>query len=857
MRYAHYTKTTSAEYPICILVNQIRKDEIKKAYLDPFGINEENVLILDLHRTPGKKKTPVKEMKQYLEEEIKPVLEDFNCQYVLVADGDYFKTFTKSSKADAMAGYVVDSVFGDYKSIYVANYQRIFHNPDETKAKILLSMTAFKDYVSGNYVPPGSDIIHFQEYPKTPIEIAAWLEKLLAMKCPLTVDIEGWGLNPFRAGIATITFCWNQHEGISFPVDYSDNPSWVRSLLRDFFERMEYPLIYHHVAYDVTVLTYQLFMQHVLDTKGLLHGLKIMLKNWEDTRLITYLATNSCAGNKLGLKDQAQEFAGNYALENINDITKVPLDKLLTYNLVDGLSTWYVYNKHWQTMVDDDQLNFYRTIFKPAMMDIIQMQLTGLPVDMDRVYEVKEILQIDNDKAVADMMANPLMDEYVYILNEKWAIKKNEKLKVKRVTAAEGKETFNPNSNPQLAGFLYEHLGLPVINLTDSGEPSCDGDTIKALKNHTTDPVALDFLDALERYSAVSKILTSFIPAFEQARQGIDGWHYLLGNFNLGGTKSGRLSSSEPNLQNLPSSGTKYAYLIKTIFKAPPGWLFCGIDFASLEDRISALTTRDPEKLKVYTDGYDGHSLRAYAYFGEFMPDIDPNSVESINSIASKYKHFRQDSKAPTFALTYQGTFKTLMNNCGFSLEKAKLVETRYHIMYKVSDDWVSERLDEASKNGYVTGAFGLRLRTPLLKQVIRGLRATPYEAEAEGRTAGNALGQSWCLLNTRAGTEFLAKVRASPYAEKIRPCAQIHDAQYFLIRDDVKIIKYANDNVVQACEWQDDPLIYHDTVKLGGEFGIFYPDWSSECTLPNWASETQIEETVSDYWDKLAKKAA
>ena len=90
------------------------------------------------------------------------------------------------------------------------------------------------------------------------------------------------------------------------------------------------------------------------------------------------------------------------------------------------------------------------------------------------------------------------------------------------------------------------------------------------------------------------------------------------------------------------------------------------------------------------TDGYDGHSLRAFAYFGDSMPDIDSSSVESINSIQAVYKDFRQDSKAPTFALTYQGTYITLMTNCGFSLDKAKMVEAKYHDLYKVSDDWVA-----------------------------------------------------------------------------------------------------------------------------------------------------------------------
>lgn len=241
------------------------------------------------------------------------------------------------------------------------------------------------------------------------------------------------------------------------------------------------------------------------------------------------------------------------------------------------------------------------------------------------------------------------------------------------------------------------------------------------------------------------------------------------------------------------------------------------------------------------TDGYDGHSLRAFTYFGDQMPDIDPNSVNSINSIQKKYNSLRQDSKAPTFALTYQGKYITLMNNCGFTKEVAQKIEAKYHELYVVSDKWVDDKLNQASKDGYVTVAFGLRVRTPLLHQVIRGTRKTPFAAEAEGRTAGNALGQSYCLLNSRAGSEFMDKVRKSKYRLDIRICAQIHDANYLLVRDDLETVMFANEHLIEACEWQDSPEIAHDEVKLGGEFTIFYPNWSKEIGIPNKASKEDI----------------
>lgn len=73
----------------------------------------------------------------------------------------------------------------------------------------------------------------------------------------------------------------------------------------------------------------------------------------------------------------------------------------------------------------------------------------------------------------------------------------------------------------------------------------------------------------------------------------------------------------------MPATGSRFAKPVKKCFKSTEGYIYCGIDFASLEDRISSLTTKDPEKLKVYTDGYDGHSLRAYNYFKDEMPDVE------------------------------------------------------------------------------------------------------------------------------------------------------------------------------------------------------------------------------------------
>ena len=97
------------------------------------------------------------------------------------------------------------------------------------------------------------------------------------------------------------------------------------------------------------------------------------------------------------------------------------------------------------------------------------------------------------------------------------------------------------------------------------------------------------------------------------------------------------LSRTLRNLQQIPATGSKYAKLIKSCFQAPKGWLWVGLDYASLEDHISALVTKDPNKLKVYTDEYDGHCLRAYSYWKNLMPDITAQ-LDEIHKEGKVYK---------------------------------------------------------------------------------------------------------------------------------------------------------------------------------------------------------------------------
>lgn len=867
----HFIFTENSQYKVAVLtkMSAFKKHDLIRYYIKELqfhGVPDSDVIAFTLNQDSAGK-TPAALVKSYLDVLLK-ALDSLGTKYLFVTDATYFKALTKEKKADVHHGYVLPCKIKGYEHMNVVigmNYQQLIYDPSQLD-KLNMGLRAIADHIKGTYQVIGSNIIHYSEYPKTNQEIKAALRKLLDMP-KLSADIEGFSLRFNEAGIGTIGFAWSKHEGIAFPVDYfpfdtkSPEGFWgeyrfnadVRNMLREFFRAYKGNLTWHVANYDVKVLIYQLFMNDPLDYQGMLDGLEVMTRNMDDTKLIAYLATNTTAGNVLGLKPLAHEFAGNWAKDDIKDIRLIPLDELLQYNLVDCLSTNYVREKYWPMMVRDNQLALYQGLFKDSQKVIIQTELVGMPMNPDVVKKLRIELTKKQQDYLDIMNNDPIVQKLNVVLQTSAMNAANAKLKTKQhpITVFSTPSTkhykcFNPNSNPQLQVLLYELMGLPIISYTKEKNPATGGDVIEELcKMPITAPYKV-FLEALNDYGAVTKIISGFLPAFEAALVKADGRMYLHGSFNLGGTVSGRLSSSDPNLQNLPA-GSTYGKIIKEAFMAAFGWIMCGADFNSLEDYISALTSKDPNKLKVYIDKFDGHALRAANYFKTELEAegifIDLTNPTSVNQLKINDHPLRAESKAPTFALTYQGTWRTLVRNCGFSPEQAKAIEANYHSLYAVSDKYIADRLAQASIDGYVEVAFGLRLRTPLIAQSILGNKSTPSEAAAEGRTAGNAMGQSYGLLNNRAAVATMKRVWASEHRHSIMPIALIHDAIYFICKNDVKVIKWLNDVLIEEMRWQELPEIQHPTVKLGAALDLFWPSWATPLTLKNEATEDEIKQ--------------
>ncbi len=247
----------NATKTVCILSVYLNKENMVKTYLQPFGLDEDAFMALNLYVDPVNKKTPKALLKEYVETDLIPVLREQNIKYLLCTDAEYFKVLAGVMKVDTNVGYVLPCAYDqDIHVAYAPSYKSVFYDPDKAKPKIETAMHALANHLEGKYKPPGDNIVKFAGYLDKLEDIDKWLDNLIAMDCPLTCDIEAFSLKHHTAGIGSITFCWNQHEGIAFLVDYipiegaTEAPfgtkgynKEVRALLLNFFQRMKHKII--------------------------------------------------------------------------------------------------------------------------------------------------------------------------------------------------------------------------------------------------------------------------------------------------------------------------------------------------------------------------------------------------------------------------------------------------------------------------------------------------------------------------------------------------------------------------------------------------------------------------------------
>lgn len=589
----------------------------------------------------------------------------------LCPNTDVWKVLTGKSKLGGNEGIPCTLKDTRAKVFWIPDSLRVIFDPSAQNTIDFILREVMK-YVKNEDKPLGYGVIRDGNYFNASIlpSIEQTVLDMMIKHPMLAIDIETTcdnkaitkgALHHYSNRIVSIAFSWSEYAGIAI---YNDNDKCFKTFLKHFFECYTGTTIYHNCSFDITNLVYHLYMNNLEDYKGMLKGLHTLFhtgtresgyKYVEDTKHIAYLALNSTSDINLGLKALSHEYTGNYAQEEISNAERIDRETLLKYNLTDTCATFWVFNKYRPT-IEKENLNEIYDLFMNTQKVLIETQLIGLRMDTNKLQVLKDKLTKDIKELNIKLQSNEYVQKYSKLLRDNYVKDYNATHKVPKTyeklactSSFKLKTTFNSGSSKMKEELLYDILGLPAIDFTKSGARSTSRETLEKLLSRTADEKTKEIIQILIDLSGDVIIMNTFIKAFDEAPI-VDNLGALYGNFVLGGTVSGRLSSNSPNMQNLPSTGSPWAKPIKELFIAPKGFLFVGADQRSLEDHISALLTKDSNKLKVYTDSYDGHCLRAYSYYKEKIPEIklaeDTDKCFRITFTDGTTKYVKEDELA-------------------------------------------------------------------------------------------------------------------------------------------------------------------------------------------------------------------
>ena len=373
-----------------------------------------------------------------------------------------------------------------------------------------------------------------------------------------------------------------------------------------------------------------------------------------------------------------------------------------------------------------------RAIFAPeieehrlrALLDTIEMPLLEVLVDM-------EWTGITIDAALFSRLSSEFGAELRRLEGLVWA--------------AAGQE-FNVGSPKQLAAILFEKQGLPVLKKTKTG-PSTDAEVLEQLAalGHEVPRLLLE-------YREVQKLLSTYIDSLPQTVNRITGRIHT--SFNQTGTATGRVSSSDPNLQNIPIR-TERGGSIRRGFVPAPGWTFVVADYSQIELRLMAHLSGDPAFVAAFRAGGDIHRETAAIIFG-----VEPGRVTP---------EMRARAKTINFGTIYgQGPF-ALSRMLGITQDEAKAFITQYFTRFAGVRAFLDRQVELAREQGYVETLFGRRRYMPDIRDRNFNIRAF-----AERTAQNTPLQGSAADLIKRAMTAVHRRLRSERLEARL--ILQVHD---------------------------------------------------------------------------------
>jgi DNA polymerase I-like protein with 3'-5' exonuclease and polymerase domains len=394
---------------------------------------------------------------------------------------------------------------------------------------------------------------------------------------------------------------------------------------------------------------------------------------------------------------------------------------------------------------------------------------------------------------------------------------------------------FNPAS-PKQKQELFTMLGIVSDAVSkDTGLPSWDRAQVERVNEETTDADVKQFTQCFIDHSFAAIIKNNFIEAFYN--YSVDD--RLYGQYKLIGAKSGRYTSSNPNMLNMPSTKSRFAKPVKKCFTAPEGTIILTADYNALEDRVIASLSKDDNKCAIFLDKLDGHSVNAIGYFADKIKDLMELVGDTATDATNFYKlvsdgvkwaeDLRQWGKGPTFGLAYGAFPPKIAATLKIPIEEAQVIFDNYHqVLYPgITEYRETYVLPVAKKDGEIHLGLGFTLKTD--------------DASNDIRSLANATCQFWSILTALAISKMHILIDEMGYQDDVKTISTIYDSIYYEVRDDPKIIKWVNDNLIKTMvvDFMED-----QTIKNEADSDIGY-NWSDMVTIPNNASVEEIKEVL------------
>ncbi|ASZ53524.1 DNA polymerase I [Vibrio parahaemolyticus] len=503
----------------------------------------------------------------------------------------------------------------------------------------------------------------------------AWLEKLKAAEL-FAFDTETDSLDYMVANLVGLSFAIDEGIAAYVPVahDYLDAPEqldrdWVLEQLKPILEDDAQAKVGQNLKYDASVLA-----RYGIEMKGIKY----------DTMLASYVYNS--VGGKHDMDSLALRFLQHSCIsfEQIagkgkNQLTfnQIELEQASPYAAEDADVTLRLHNRLFANIEQDEKLkSVYEEIEMPLVPVLSRIERTGVLID--------------------DMKLSAQSVEIAARLEE---------LEQKAYEIAE--QEFNMNSPKQLQAILFEKMGLPVVKKTPSGAPSTNEEVLQEL--------ALDYPlpKLILEYRGLAKLKSTYTDKLPKMINPSTGRVHT--SYHQAVTATGRLSSTDPNLQNIPIRNEE-GRRIRQAFVAPAGYKVLAVDYSQIELRIMAHLSGDQALLDAFRDGKDIHAATAAEIMGV-----------SIDQVSSEQ---RRRAKAVNFGLIYGMSAFGLAKQLGIPRGEAQAYMDKYFERYPGVMQYMEDTRSAAADKGYVETIFGRRLHLPEIKS-RNGMRRKAAERAA------------------------------------------------------------------------------------------------------------------------------